>query len=248
MAHRRIFLDTETTGHDVGDGGKIVDLAGIEVSPDGEVERKEQWYLNPGRDISEKARQIHGLGMADLADKPSFAAIVDEFLDFVRGAELLMHNAPFDVGFLNAELKQAGCEELIQDICLITDTLTLARDRHPGQRNSLQALCQRYNIEASERDKRHGALVDTDLLRQVFQYMMSGQTVINFDDDINHNGEANENRLLSEADRPGPLPVIEPNAEEWRHHRERLKTIAGHSDSGRSVWQENDGRESDANS
>ena len=236
---RQLFLDTETTGHEAKAEGKIVELAVVEMDSDNREggEGEKHWRLNPGCDVTEQAYQIHGLSRSDLADQPPFSAIVDEFLEFVRGAELLMHNASFDVEFVNKELEEAGCQERIEDICEITDTLAMARNRHPGQRNSLQALCQRYGIEASEREKRHGALIDAILLRQVYRAMMSGQTTMAFEGRADQHGELKEeDKLLSKEDRPSQLRVIEPSVEEMKQHLNRMKIVAEHSDKGVSVW------------
>jgi DNA polymerase-3 subunit epsilon len=170
---RRIVLDTETTGLDTVEGHRIIEVAGIELSGRRPTGRHFHRYVNPEREIDIAATQVHGLTLEDLADKPRFADIADEFLEFVRGAELLIHNAPFDVAFLDAELGRAG-RAAITTACTVSDTLELARDLHPGRKNSLDALCERYGVDHSGRTL-HGALLDAQLLADVWVAMTRGQ-------------------------------------------------------------------------
>ena len=173
---RQIVLDTETTGIDIKQGNRLIEIGCVEVINRKITGNHYHQYINPERDIEEGALKVHGLSRAFLSDKPLFAEVVEEFLDFVRGAELIIHNAPFDIGFLNHELsllKQG--HTLMADICSVTDTLVMAKEKHPGQRNSLDALCKRYAVDNSSRDL-HGALLDSELLAEVYLLLTGGQT------------------------------------------------------------------------
>lgn len=170
---RRIVLDTETTGLEPADGHRIIELACLELDGRRATGRHFHRYVNPERVIDLAATQVHGLTAEDLADKPKFGDIADEFLDFVSGCELLIHNAPFDVAFLDAELARIG-RPALQSLCSVTDTLTMARDLHPGKKNSLDALCERYSVDHSRRTL-HGALLDAQLLADVWLAMTRGQ-------------------------------------------------------------------------
>jgi DNA polymerase-3 subunit epsilon len=171
---RQIVLDTETTGLDPRQGHRIIEIAGIELVNRRLTGRHLHKYINPERDIDAGAAAVHGITLEFLADKPKFADIADDFLDFVRGAELVIHNAPFDIGFLNAELDRLA-RVPIETICAgVRDTLRMAKEVHPGKRNSLDALCERYEIDNSHRTL-HGALLDTELLAEVYLAMTRGQ-------------------------------------------------------------------------
>jgi len=177
---RQIVLDTETTGLDPGLGHRIIELAAIELVDRRSTNRHFHHYVNPGRESDSGALQVHGLTTEFLQDKPLFRDIVEEFLDFVRGAELIIHNAPFDVAFLNAELSLAGCDTIEACCGSITDTLRLAKDLHPGKRNGLDALCERYQVDNSSRTL-HGALLDAQLLAEVYLAMTRGQESLAMD-------------------------------------------------------------------
>ena len=173
---RRIVLDTETTGLEPTEGHRIIELACLELSGRRPTGRHFHRYCNPERAIDWAASEVHGLTVEDLQDKPRFGDIADEFLDFVNGAELLIHNAPFDVAFLNAELERIGRPKL-ETFCRVADTLEMARDMHPGKKNSLDALCERYAIDNSKRTL-HGALLDAQLLADVWIAMTRGQETL----------------------------------------------------------------------
>jgi DNA polymerase-3 subunit epsilon len=177
---RQIVLDTETTGLDPALGHRIIELGAIELVDRRLTERRFHHYLNPGRESDSGALQVHGLTTEFLQDKPLFRDIVAEFLDFVRGAELIIHNAPFDVAFLNAELALAEFEPLEACCGSITDTLRLAKDLHPGKRNGLDALCERYQVDNSSRTL-HGALLDAQLLAEVYLAITRGQESLAMD-------------------------------------------------------------------
>jgi len=177
---RKIVLDTETTGLDPRQGHRIVEIACIELLNRRLTGHYLHKYINPEREIDAGAQAVHGITLEFLADKPKFADIAEEFIDFVRGAELIIHNAPFDLGFLNAELDRLGMVP-IETICNgVTDTLKLARERYPGKRNNLDALCERYAINNSHRTL-HGALLDTELLSEVYLAMTRGQDSLMID-------------------------------------------------------------------
>ncbi len=173
---RRIVLDTETTGLEPGEGHRIIEVACLELSGRRATGRHFHRFVNPERNIDFGATQVHGLTAEDLSDKPRFADIADEFLEFVEGCELLIHNAPFDVAFLNAELVRIGRPK-VEAVCTVADTLAMARDMHPGKKNSLDALCERYSVDHSRRTL-HGALLDAQLLADVWLAMTRGQETL----------------------------------------------------------------------
>jgi DNA polymerase-3 subunit epsilon len=175
MSHRQVVLDTETTGLDVSKGHRVIEIGCIELIERRPTGRHFHCYLNPDRDIDVGASEVTGLTLDFLADKPRFAAIADEFLAFVRDAELIIHNAAFDVGFLDQELALCSASVArIVDCARVTDTLAMARERYPGKRNSLDALCSRLDIENGHRTL-HGALLDAELLAEVYLAMTTGQ-------------------------------------------------------------------------
>lgn len=171
---RQIALDTETTGLSPAHGHRLIEIGCIELVDRKLTGRHFHAYLNPQREIDEGAFKVHGISRDFLKDKPLFKKIAKDFLAFVQDAELLIHNAPFDVGFLNAELKRLQYPKNLEQHCNIVDTLVLAKEKHPGQRNSLDALCKRYQVDLSQRQL-HGALLDADLLAQVYLAMTGGQ-------------------------------------------------------------------------
>jgi len=173
---RRVVLDTETTGLEPGDGHRIIELACLELHDRRPTGRHFHRYVNPERDIDIGATQVHGMTAEDLLDKPKFADIAEEFLEFVNGCELLIHNAPFDVAFLNAELGRIG-RPGVDTVCSVTDTLMMAREMHPGKKNSLDALCERYTVDNARRTL-HGALLDAQLLADVWVAMTRGQETL----------------------------------------------------------------------
>ena len=176
QAERQVVLDTETTGLNVNKGDRIIEVGCIEVMHRRITERYFHRYVNPGCHVSAGAQAVHGIGDEFLKDKPSFAAIAEQLLDFIHGAELIIHNAPFDTRFLNYELSLLGTHR-ITDYATVVDTLPLARRMHPGQKNNLDALCKRYGVDGSERQQ-HGALLDASLLAKVYLAMTSGQQTL----------------------------------------------------------------------
>lgn len=181
---RQIVLDTETTGLFPEEGHRVIEIGCVELVDRMLTGQRFHVYLNPQREVDAGAAEVHGLTNAFLADKPVFADIATDFLAFVGGAELIIHNAPFDVGFIDHELRLANRDTsgMLRDHCAITDTLALAKKKHPGQRNSLDALCKRYQVDNSHRDL-HGALLDAEILAQVYLLMTGGQVSLGLDVD-----------------------------------------------------------------
>lgn len=234
---RQIVLDTETTGLEPSQGHRIIEIGCVELVDRRLTGNNFHQYLQPDREIDEAAIEVHGITQDFLADKPRFTDVMDDFVDYIRGADLIIHNAPFDVGFLNHELKLAasGDAELIEDFCGVIDTLVMARKMHPGQRNSLDALCKRYEIDNSHRDL-HGALLDAEILADVYLGMTGGQTLLSLDSHAGDSvtGEASAIRRI-EADLSG-LKVVRASDTELKAHGERLEAIAKAS-GGPTVWE-----------
>jgi DNA polymerase-3 subunit epsilon len=181
---RQIVLDTETTGLSTAQRHRIIEIGCVELLNRRPSGREFHRFLNPDRDIDEGAERVHGISRADLETAPRFPEVVDEFLEFIRDAELVIHNATFDVGFLDYELKlMKHAQPQVTQHATVLDTLTMARALHPGQRNSLDALCKRYEVDASKRDV-HGALIDADLLARVYLAMTGGQTALSLEEEI----------------------------------------------------------------
>ena len=236
---RQIVLDTETTGLEVSRGHRIIEIGCVEL-----VDRKltgnhYHQYINPKRDIDQGAIEVHGITPEFLADKPLFSTVAREFYDFVEGAELIIHNAPFDIGFLNAELDKLdqGYRDL-GDVCKVIDTLLMARAKHPGQRNSLDALCTRYMVDNSQRDL-HGALLDAEILADVYLTMTGGQTTFALSDAETgaEDGTAGVSGIRRLDSTRAALPVIKASAEELAAHEQLLDVIAAGSD-GKVLWRE----------
>jgi len=196
---RQIVLDTETTGLSTAQGHRIIEIGCLELIDRRLTGREFHRFLNPDRDIDEGAERVHGISRADLENQPRFHEIVDDLLEFLGGAELVIHNAQFDVGFIEHELAlMKHPQPKIIDHATILDTLTLARKLHPGQRNSLDALCKRYEVDASKRDV-HGALIDSELLAGVYLAMTGGQTALSL-------GEEESVRAISISSSSAPRP------------------------------------------
>jgi DNA polymerase-3 subunit epsilon len=226
---RRIVLDTETTGLAPEEGHRIIEVACLELHGRRATGRHFHRFMNPERDIDLAATQVHGLTAEDLLDKPRFADIADEFLEFVDGAELLIHNAPFDVAFLNAELGRLGRPKL-DAICTISCTLVMAREMHPGKKNSLNALCERYAVDHSRRTL-HGALLDAQLLADVWLAMTRGQETL----DITLGGAPASVLPAHEAPLQVLLRVIRSSAEELAQHAAMCERIERES-KGKCLW------------
>jgi DNA polymerase-3 subunit epsilon len=233
---RQIVLDTETTGLEPQDGHRIIEIGCVELLNRRLTGNNFHQYLQPDREIDAGAIEVHGITNEFLADKPRFLDVLGDFVAYIEGAELVIHNAPFDVGFLNHELKLCEYDRSLKELCGVLDTLALARKRHPGQKNNLDALCKRYEIDNSRRDL-HGALLDAEILADVYLAMTGGQTSLSLGgahEGGTAAGRAAKRRLLA-ADRP-PLRVIRADGQERAAHRQRLQTIA--KAAGRpSLWE-----------
>jgi DNA polymerase-3 subunit epsilon len=228
MAARQVVLDTETTGLNAGLGDRVIEIGCIELLSRRVTERHFHQYVNPERSVEEGALKVHGLTDEFLADKPRFAEVAASFLDYVRGAELVIHNAAFDLEFLDAELGRAGLGGLAEHVAGVVDTLALARELHPGRRNSLDALCERYAVDNAHRTL-HGALLDARLLAEVYLAMTRGQ-----------------DSLMMELDAPAELAaagridasrlvVLRASDEERRAHEAYLDAMAKEA-GGKVVW------------
>ncbi len=226
---RRIVLDTETTGLEPTEGHRVIEVACLELSGRRATGRHFHRYVNPERAIDLAATQVHGLTAEDLADKPRFADVVDEFLQFVDGAELLIHNAAFDVAFINYELDRLGRPKL-ESVCTVADTLAMARELHPGKKNSLDALCERYAVDHSKRTL-HGALLDAQLLADVWIAMTRGQETL----DIMMAASDAPAIALSEAPRLAAVVVLHASDAERAEHAAMCERIERES-KGRCLW------------
>ena len=232
---RQIVLDTETTGLEPSQGHRIIEIGCLELMHRRATGNNFHIYLNPQREIDQGAVEVHGLTNEFLADKPLFEDVVDKMLDYLKGAELLIHNAPFDVGFLNAELNQLNRGlPCIADICEITDTLPMARKKHPGQKNSLDALCKRYEVDNSKREY-HGALLDAELLAEVYLGMTGGQEAMQLEPegDDRAAGYIDLQAVLAQG-RPA---VIRATEKELERHNARLANLAT-DNGGPCLWQQ----------
>ncbi|HYL18280.1 MAG TPA: DNA polymerase III subunit epsilon [Burkholderiales bacterium] len=227
---RQIVLDTETTGLEVALGHRIIEIAGVEIINRRLTGRHFHKYLNPQRDIEQGALQVHGLTLEFLQDKPLFADIVAELIEFVDGSELIIHNAAFDVSFLDSELALAALKPISAYCQTVTDTLRMARELHPGKRNSLDALCERYQIDNSARTL-HGALLDAELLAEVYLSMTRGQETLMMD--VGQPERTSADLDLGEA--VIELIVISATEEELAAHQRQLEDI-DRAAKGACVW------------
>ncbi|MDX1698323.1 MAG: DNA polymerase III subunit epsilon [Thiohalobacterales bacterium] len=232
---RQIVLDTETTGLEPADGHRIIEIGCVELFDRRLTGNTYHQYIQPDREIDAGAIEVHGITNEFLRDKPRFADISGQFLDFIRGAELVIHNAPFDVGFINHEfslLGQGG--DCVGESCSVLDTLTLARRLHPGQRNSLDALCRRYDIDNSQREL-HGALLDAEILADVYLAMTGGQVSLSLDVSADTGGETTAASIRPlPVDRPR-LKIIRATDDELAAHEARLDAIDQRCEQG-PVW------------
>ncbi|WP_019868436.1 DNA polymerase III subunit epsilon [Methylovulum miyakonense] len=240
FANRLVVLDTETTGLNPQEGHRVIEIGCVELVNRRLTNRHFHYYLNPGRKIDDGAVAVHGITHDFLQDKPRFEEIAEEFIAFIDGAELIIHNAPFDVGFLNHELgllKDAGKPKL-ESYCKIFDTLAFARKKHPGQRNSLDALCKRYSIDNSHREL-HGALLDSEILADVFLLMTGGQaSLLDEPTAPSHSETASQpqqTRQRMATERPA-LAVLACNDDELAAHEQRLDAVA--KAGGACLWRQ----------
>ena len=241
---RQIVLDTETTGmNQLGahyEGHGIIEIGAVELVNRRYTGNNFHIYINPNRPVDPEAINVHGITDEMLADKPEFKAVAQEFLDYIKGAELLIHNAPFDVGFMDYEFRKIGLDVKTTDICVVTDTLQMARQMYPGKRNNLDALCDRLGIDNSKRTL-HGALLDAEILADVYLSMTGGQTSLFAEEDEDIPviiAATEENKIEPEQNAvvfSDNLNVLRPNEGEIQAHLELLKMINKKS-GGKCVW------------
>ena len=234
---RQVVLDTETTGLSTADGHRIIEIGCVEMVNRRLTANRFHRYINPDRAIDAGAVEVHGITNEMLADKPAFADLAEDFLAFIDGSELIIHNAPFDVGFINYEL---GLLEptrgKVADLCSVLDTLKMARFEHPGQRNTLDALCRRYDIDNSKREL-HGALLDAELLADVYLAMTGGQATLLLGDEKSKPGTGGVNNKIRLPSDRAPLKVVRADEEAVVAHEEFLQAINKASD-GNCLWLE----------
>jgi DNA polymerase-3 subunit epsilon len=228
MAARQIVLDTETTGLNARMGDRVIEIGCIEIVNRRPTGNDFHRYVNPERDIDEGASKVHGLTREDLADKPRFAEIAREFLDYVRGAELVIHNAPFDIEFLDRELELAELGKLASHCAGVVDTLAMARELHPGKKNSLDALCARYAVDNSRRTQ-HGALLDAELLAEIYRAMTRGQESLPMEPE-----EPTAAQAATAID-ASKLIVLRATRQELAEHDQMIEAIDKESKGG-SIW------------
>jgi len=236
---RQIVLDTETTGLEASQGHRIIEIGCVELVNRKLTGNHYHQYINPQREIDQGAIEVHGITSEFLADKPLFEQVAAEFTEYIADAELIIHNAPFDLGFLNAELQRLDSSRVpLESVCTIIDTLVMARGKHPGQRNNLDALCQRYGVDNSQRDL-HGALLDAEILADVYLAMTGGQTTFQLSDSGHDtpNGLRGGEQIRRVPAGRSPLPVICASKEELVAHEAQQEAIAAAS-GGRVIWRE----------
>jgi DNA polymerase-3 subunit epsilon len=237
---RQIILDTETTGLETSAGHRVIEIGCVEIVSRRVTGRVFHRYLNPDRDSDEAALAVHGLTRERLSREPRFPEVAAEFLDFVAGAELVIHNAAFDVGFLNAEIRRLpGEHPPLDNLCRVLDTLALAREMHPGQRNTLDALCKRYDVDNSRREL-HGALIDARILADVYLAMTGGQSALELGESRPRRGQGRSEAapaVVRNARPEGTLRVLEPTAAELAAHEAFLARIAKAA-GGRCLFQD----------
>ncbi len=253
---RQILLDTETTGLDVLQGHRVIEIGCVEMIDRRMSGNHFHQYIHPERDIDEAAVEVHGITLTMLQDKPRFSELADEFLSYIKGAELIIHNAPFDVGFLNQEFARAGFgEDVIGTNCDVLDTLVIAKHKHPGQKNSLDALCKRYSVDNSQRTL-HGALLDAEILADVYLRMTGGQlSLLGESEDLSmigrmppassnpgmrmgHDSHSGLHPYLPDvpaSEQPDPTPLVYANRAELAEHERWLQLLDREVSTG-AIW------------
>ena len=229
---RQIVLDTETTGLSAADGDRIIEIGCVELVHRKLTGNNRHYYLNPQRDIHEDAMRVHGISLEFLQDKPLFSAVADDLMDYLQGAELIIHNAPFDIGFLNSEFARLGRPPVREWVAGVTDTLAMAKEMYPGKRNSLDALCDRLGVDNSGRTL-HGALLDAELLADVYINLTRGQDALLIADDAQDSGDGLK---IAAIDLRGlNLPILRASEQEQTAHAELLAQIDKAS-GGKTIW------------
>ncbi|MCZ6882920.1 MAG: DNA polymerase III subunit epsilon [Gammaproteobacteria bacterium] len=222
---RQIILDTETTGLETSQDHRIIEIGCVELIDRRITDSHWHRYINPDREIDAGAFEVHGISDESIKDKPRFHEIAQEFIDYIDGAELIIHNAPFDVGFLDHEFaKLDGNRRSVGQYCTVLDTLLMARQKHPGQKNSLDALCKRYDIDNSQRSL-HGALLDARILADVYLIMTGGQTALSLDEAGSESSLGGRSGQPGAIERKGPLPLWVASAASEKAHIEYLEFI-----------------------
>lgn len=232
---RQVVLDTETTGIDPQQGHRIIEIGCVELINRRLTGNHYHQYINPGRAVEQEAIEVHGITNEFLVDKPRFDDVVQDFVDFISGAQLVIHNAPFDVGFMNHEFKHSRVCTIgtTAEICTVLDTLVLARQMHPGQKNNLDALCKRYAVDNSAREL-HGALLDAEILADVYLMMTGGQTSLNLSGNKKDSQGGEVIRRLS-TEREA-LKIIQASADEMKEHESRLDIVE--KEGGSCLWRD----------
>ena len=223
---RQIVLDTETTGLEPSQGHRIIEIGCVELVNRKLTGRHYHQYIQPNRLVDEGAMEVHGITNEFLQDKPVFEQIAPEFIEFIQGAELVIHNAPFDVGFINHEFRMLNPPvPPVEQYCGVIDTLVMARQKHPGQKNNLDALCKRYGVDNSARDL-HGALLDAEILADVYLFMTGGQTNLLLGAESSESsGEAAVTEIQRLASGRAPLPIIAAQGAELELHEAKLQQL-----------------------
>ncbi len=235
MSTRLVVLDTETTGLEPKAGHRIIEIGAVEIIDRRLTGKHYHQYINPERRIDAGAQEVHGITNEFLNDKPLFGSVVDEFLEFVSGSELVIHNSAFDMGFLNNELRLNKSRlKQLEHVCGVTDSLAVARHKHPGQSNSLDALCRRYGVDNSTRTL-HGALLDAEILADVYLLMTGGQTALFAQDDEDADALADAARDRRQVQRP-ELPVLMASVDEVAAHEALLDGLDKAAGDGQSLW------------
>ncbi|GLQ00892.1 DNA polymerase III subunit epsilon [Methylophaga thalassica] len=239
VVKRQVILDTETTGISTAEDHRIIEIGCVEMVNRRLTGQTFHQYINPHREIDAGAIEVHGITNEFLADKPSFEDIAEDFLQFIEGAELIIHNAPFDVGFIDHELKKlSGEKRRVNKLCTVLDTLKMARDKHPGQKNNLDALCKRYDVDNSNREL-HGALLDAEILADVYLAMTGGQVSMllaaNEEETVTSTPSGSEAEEVIATVKSRNLKVIRASEEELAAHEAMLEKVQK-SSGGECVW------------
>lgn len=244
VANRQIILDTETTGMNQNgknhyEGHRIIEIGAVEVVNRRLIGNHFHVYINPERLVDPEAFAVHGISDDDLRDKPLFKDIANDFIKFIDGGELIIHNAPFDVGFMDYEFRMAGINFVTASHCIVTDTLAMARRLFPGKRNNLDVLCERYQIDNSHRTL-HGALLDAEILAEVYLAMTGGQTLLSFNQEENSSNNSISDKIAMEKIKRDNfnLKIIRANSSELAEHGRSLDKID--KKSGGSIWRKLD--------
>ncbi len=233
---RQIVLDTETTGIDPKQGHRIIEIGCVELIDRKLTGNHYHVYINPEREVEAEAIGVHGITNEFLADKPLFRDVMQGFIEFIRGSELVIHNAPFDVGFMDHEFGLSRAPvKATTDICQVLDTLVLARNIHPGQKNNLDALCKRYGIDNSHREL-HGALLDAEILADVYLMMTGGQTALNLGGNTEGQGAGGREAIRRLSQDRKPLKIIRASADELEQHEKRLDLIE--KNGAKAIWRQ----------